>query len=329
VKIDIFPHIHTKKYSDVLEKKLPPEIFKRSQGQYVKSPELIDLKRRFSMMDQHGDVVQVINLAVPFVERVTDPKLAVELAKIGNDELAALVEKYPDRFIGAVGNLPMNDIDAALDEIDRIVNKLHFRGIQICTNINGKPLDSLEFMPLYEKMEKYDLPILLHPERPATVADYPTEDLSKYWMHLSIGWPYETSAAMMRLVFGNVMHRFPKIKFVTHHCGGMIPFFNVRIETFYGYHKIKYGSPEHDMSPAEYFRRFYADTALYGNPAGLTCGCSFFSVDHLLFGTDMPYGTYGNHSVVEETIKAVNQMEIGAVEKQKIFEGNARRLFKL
>lgn len=161
-------------------------------------PALTDLESRFTIMDEHEDVVQALTFTLTFGETVAEPKVAIELAELGNNELAELVKKYPDRFVAAIGNLPMNDIDAALDELDRIVNELHFRRIQICTDINGKPIDSPEFMPLYEKMEKYDLPILLHPSRPETTTAYTTEaeDSSKYKIYHIYGWPYDTSAAV-------------------------------------------------------------------------------------------------------------------------------------
>jgi aminocarboxymuconate-semialdehyde decarboxylase len=94
---------------------------------------------------------------MPPVERVAGPEKAVELAKLANDGMAELVLKYPERFVAAIGCLPMNDMDAALEEADRAINDLRFRGIQIASSINKKPLDSPEFLPLYEKMHQYDL----------------------------------------------------------------------------------------------------------------------------------------------------------------------------
>jgi aminocarboxymuconate-semialdehyde decarboxylase len=262
---------------------------------------------------------------------MTEPKTAIELAKIGNDELAELVAKYPDRFIAAIGNLPMNDMDAALGELDRIVNELNFRGIQICTDINGKALDAPEFMPLYEKMEKYDLPILLHPARPASIPDYTTESTSKYKIHHIIGWPYDTSAAMIRLVLSHVLLKYPNIKFVTHHCGAMIPYFGKRILTFLNDPDMKYCTQELKKPPLEYFKMFYADTAVSGSTPALMCGYAFFGADHILFGTDMPYGTasHKSRSLVDETIESIEQMDIKGAEKEKIFSGNAVKLLRL
>jgi predicted TIM-barrel fold metal-dependent hydrolase len=153
-------------------------------------------------MDEYEGLTQVLTLASPPIEKAVDTKEAIELSRMANDEMAELVQKYPDRFIGAVASLPMNDPDSALKEVDRAIQELNFKGIQIFTPINGKPLDQPEFMPLYEKMSQYELPIWIHPNRDREVPDYASEDHSKYWIFSMFGWPYETTAAMTRLVFG-------------------------------------------------------------------------------------------------------------------------------
>ncbi len=334
MKIDIFPHILPVKYKEALLKTLPPSAYAPYQAIQTAFPTLTDLESRFRIMDKHNELVQVLTLTIPFIESVAEPKDVIELARLGNDELAELVEKYPDRFVAAIGSLPMNDMDAALNELDRIVNELHFRGIQICTNIKGKPLDAPEFMPLYEKMEKYNLPILLHPSRLANIPDFTTEDTSKYDIYSVFGWPYDTSATMTRLVFGQVLERYPNIKFIAHHCGAMVPYFEQRIAAFYNYREMRgEGRFNYNQgltkSVLEYFKMFYADTALNGSTPGLMCGYAFFGAEHILFGTDMPYDSQNGHLIVKETINSIERMDIPDFEMRKIFEGNARKLLRL
>jgi predicted TIM-barrel fold metal-dependent hydrolase len=117
------------------------------------------------------------------------PKNATELAMALNDEMAELVTRYPDRFPAGVACLPMNDTDAALKETDRAINQLRLRGVLIYTPVNDKPLDAPEFMPLYEKMSRYNLPILIHPMRNPDYPDYRTETESKYRLYNTFGWP--------------------------------------------------------------------------------------------------------------------------------------------
>ncbi|MFC1954192.1 amidohydrolase family protein [Chloroflexota bacterium] len=330
MKIDVFSHILPQKFLDALSKKAPPGFYLE---ELIKgTPTLNDLDIRFRIMDKYGDLMQVLSLGQPPVELVCGPEDAAELARIGNDEMAELVFKYPDRFAGAVACLPMNDMDAALKETDRAINELRFRGVQIYTPINGQPIDLPEFMPLYEKMAQYNLPIWLHPQREYIIPDYSTEQRSKYTIASLFGWPYETTVAMTRLVFSGVLENYPNLKFITHHSGAMVPFFEQRIAVFYDIcdmvMKAKF-MRRLTKPPIEYFRGFYNDTALCGSAPALMCAYAFFGAEHLLFGTDMPYDNQLGDRNIRETIRSIQQMDIPESEKEKIFEDNARKLLRL
>jgi predicted TIM-barrel fold metal-dependent hydrolase len=247
--------------------------------------------------------------------------------------MAELVYKYPDRFVAAVACLPMNNMDAALKEADRAIRDLRFRGVLIYTPIDDKPLDSPEFMPLYEKMAHYDLPILIHPMRSPNYADYRTETESKFKVFSTFGWPYETTVAMTRIVFSGILQKYPNLKFVTHHAGGMVPYLEERIKQFYDVGEMRRGEKYvHGLTkpPIEYYRMFYADTALYGSTPALMCAHAFFGPDRLLFGVDMPLGDteLGNRNY-RQTIRAIEQMDIGDEGKTKIYEDNARKIYRL
>ncbi len=329
MKIDIFQHILPPKYKEALKSKARFEINMRTAEV---CPIVTDLDLRFKAMDKYPDYVQVLSIVLPPVNNVTGPKDTVELSKIANDEMAEIVFKYPDRFITAAACLPLNDIDASVKELDRAIQDLRFRCIQIFTSINGKPLDSPEFFPLYERMLYYDLPILMHPVRENNVPDYSGEEKSKYNIFSTFGWPFETSAAMARLVFSGVLAKYPNLKIVTHHSGGMVPFYAQRINMWQGISEMRLGNKyEFNMTkePLDYFRIFYNDTATYGSTPALMCSYSFFGADHLLFGTDMPYDNQGGHRVLRESIRSVEEMNIPDSEKKKIFEDNARKLMRL
>jgi len=330
MKIDIFPHIIPLKYKEALYKKMPTNAYMRRI--IDAHPTLYDLDNRFRIMDRYEGLVQVLTLGAPPLEDVATPKDAVELAKIANDEMAELVAKYPDKFPAAVACLPMNDLDAALKEVDRTITELRFRGVQIFTDINGKPLDSPEFMPLYEKMSYYNLPVLLHPRRANTVSDYSIETESQYLVFMIFGWPYETTVAMTRLALSGVFEKYPTLKVITHHCGAMVPFFAERIRLIYTHHEMRMGfrCKEHlAKHPIDYYHMFYADTAVYGNTPALMCGYAFFGADHILFGTDMPYDAQHGDIYTRQTISAIEQMDITDSERKQIFEDNARNLLRL
>lgn len=328
-KIDIFSHILPLKYKEVLYRKAKP-------GWYLEMNDatstLFSLDDRFRIMDKYEGLAQVLTLAIPPLESVANPRDAAELAKIANDEMAELVVKYPDRFVAAVASLPLNSMDLALRETDRAVRELNFKGVQIFTSADSKPLDSPDFSALYEKMCEYDLPIWIHPARGLDASDYQGEGRSWYRIFTMFGWPYETTVAMARLVFSGVLESYPHIKFIVHHCGGMVPYYAQRIaerrECADDRIKANYKQGER-KSPIQYFKMFYADTVLPGNTAGLMCGYAFFGSEHLMFGTDMPYGPEGGNTFVRKTIGSVEAMDIPNLDKVKIYEGNARMLLRL
>ncbi len=329
--IDMFPHIIPAKYKEALLKVAPPNFYLK-ESIFERTPMITDLDLRFRLMDRYEGLVHVLTLGKPPIEEIVSPEKAADLARIANDGMAELVVKYPDRFIAAAAALPMNNMDAALREVDRAVKDLKFKGIQIHTPINDKPLDSPEFMPLYEKMAGYNLPIWIHPMRTPDYPDYRTEKKAKYGAYSLFGWPFETTLAMVRLVFSGVLEKWPNLQFITHHCGGMVPFFSGRIIEGYGKQQMVMGDKHEAITrpPVEYFQKFYADTALWGCTHGLMCGFAFFGADKIVFGTDMPLGDREQGARnTGLTIEAVNQMEISDADKEKIFSGNAKKLLRM
>ncbi len=330
MKIDIFTHVMLPRYRKALYKHA--DKFDTERKVQDRRPALTDTDRRHRIMDEFEEVVQVVSTTMPAVEEIAGPEEAAELARISNDEMAELVAKNPRRYVAAIANIPMNNMDAALKEAERAIKELGFKGVQIYGTINGKPLSSEEFMPLYGLMSDLDLPIWIHPVRRLHDTDYATEKISYHQIFSIFGWPYDTTAAMARLVFAGVLEKYPTIKFITHHCGGMVPYFADRIMIHYGNGLERLGTeyfPGLTKQPIDYFRMFYADTALNGNPSALRCGLEFFGEDHVLFGTDMPYDVENGSLSIRKTIEALERIDLPGPTKQKIYESNARRLLHL
>ena len=330
MKIDIFTHVMLPRYKQALYKhahKFPTE-----KAVQDRRPILTDYEGRLRKLDPYPDMVQVLSATMPPVEEVAGPGEAADLARLCNDEIAELVAKFPNRFIAAIANVPLNNIEIALKETERAVKQLGFKGIQIHTRVLGKPLSSQELMPLYELMVKFDLPIWIHPMRSSNQPDYPSESVSYHQIFSIFGWPFDTTAAMTHLIFAGVFEKFPTLKFITHHCGGMVPFFADRLIVHYDNGLERLGAkhfPGLTKHPVDYFRMFYADTALNGNPSALRCGLEFFGEDHLLFGTDVPYDVENGGVSIRETVKAIEAMGASESARKKIYEGNARRLLRL
>ena len=334
MKIDVFPHILPRPYFDrmVAMTERTAYIQKRVRG----VPVLYDLEARFRVMEQFDGYCQVLTLSLPSIEAVAGPAESPDLARLANDSMAELVARYPHHFPAFVASLPMNNPDALMREAERAIRELGARGVQVGSNVNGRPLDAPEFWPLYEYMGGVDLPIWLHPTRSPDFPDYPSEERSRYDIWWCFGWPYETSAAMARLALSGVFDRVPNLKVITHPMGAMAPYFEGRIGP--GLDQLgrrtddpaDLGTRERlQRRPYDYCRMFYADTALFGALPATECGLAFFGADHVLFGTDMPYDPEMGPGFIRETIRVVDNITASIEDEQKIYEGNARRLLKL
>jgi uncharacterized protein len=321
VKIDIYTHIVPPKYKAALAKKAP-----HLSDHVGRVPTLYDMDHRFRIMDHYRDVRQVLTMAMTATLIYDDPKSGMDFAKMANDEMAELVAKHPDRFAAGVASLPMTDFDAAVKELDRAVKDLGLKGVQLFTPIKNEQWHLAEFMPLFEKMSDCNLPIWIHPVRPIDRDDY-----EKYFMNHVFGWPYESTAAMVHLVLGGVLERFPRIKIIIHHCGAMVPFFAGRVEESYDASSTVHGMENKTRLSKpfiDYFKMFYTDTVLARGTAGLMCGHAFFGAGHLLFGTDMPYDAEIGDRMIR-TIEAVDAMAVTDQEKQMIYGENAKKLLNL
>jgi len=330
MKIDVFTHVVPTRFRKAIEKY--SDKFMTEKKMWERRLTITDTEMRNRLLDEYGDMVQVISGTLPPLEEIVSPSEAVELARIANDEMAEWVGKYPRKYIAAIANLPLNNIEASVKEAERSIKQLGFKGIQMYTSIQGKPLSSEEFMPLYDLMAGFDLPIWIHPLRRVTDADYPIENTSFQQIFSIFGWPYQTTLAMTRLVFAGIFEKYPGIKFITHHLGGMIPYYADRIVVHYNNGLERLGEkffPGLKKHPIEYFKMFYNDTALNGNASGLMCGYQFFGEDHLLFASDMPYSVEHGAIAIRGTVEAINAMDIPESTRKKIYEGNARRLMHL
>lgn len=327
--VDIYCHIAPEKFFQEMNRIAPRlgNIAARLRG--VKK--LFDLDERFREMDQFGDYRQIISLPNPPIEDFAPGAVGLELARIGNDAMAELCARHPQRFPTFVAALSLTDVAGSVAEARRAVKELHAGGVQIFTNVAGRPLDEGAFEPIFATMAELDLPIWLHPARTASMTDYPAEPKSRFEMWWCFGWPYETSVAMVRMVFNGLLDRYPKLKIITHHLGGMIPFYDGRIGP--GLQVLGSRTSDEDYSKVltslkrphlDYMHDFYGDTALFGGGIqAVRCGLEFFGADHVVFATDTPLGP------IAPTIDVIRRLDVSDGERRKIFSGNAERLLKL
>ena len=330
--IDIFNHFMPRAYLDRLASLVPDHV---AVTAFPRLKTLVDVDARLRLLDRFDDLRQVLSLANPPLELIATPAQAAELARVANDALANICRRHPDRFPAFIASLPMNNLDAALDEIDRAVTQLGACGIQVFTNVAGRPLSEPAFRPIFRAMVKHDLPVWVHPVRGPQFADYASETASENEIWFSFGWPYETTACMTRLIYSGIFDELPTLKIVTHHMGGMIPYFAGKIRL--GFRQIFFGTPEQNpvaqeaglkKPPLDYFKMLYADTAL-GEEAPTRCGHAFFGTGNCLFATDAPFDAEHGYGLIANAIRAVEALDIPAAERARIFAGNAQALLRL
>jgi uncharacterized protein len=326
--VDIYCHIFPDAFFQEMNRIAPRlgNIGARLRG--VKK--LFDLDERFREMDQFGDYREIISLPNPPIEDFATGEVGLKLARIGNDAMAELCARHPARFPTFVAALSMTDVEGSAEEARRAVKELGAGGVQIFTNIAGRPLDDPAYELIFATMAELDQPIWLHPARTSAMPDYASEPKSRFEMWWCFGWPYDTSVAMVRMVFCGLLDRYPNLKIITHHLGGMIPFYDGRIGP--GLQVLGSRTLDEDYSkvlPAlkrphlDYLHDFYGDTALFGGGIqAVRCGLEFFGSEHVVFATDTPLGP------IAPTIARIRELDISEADRRKILAGNAERLLK-
>jgi predicted TIM-barrel fold metal-dependent hydrolase len=310
---------------------------KEAIKRWLNVPVLYDLDARIAMMRGFPGYRQILTLSSPPIEFLAGPEESPALARLANEGMAEIGAKHPEFFPAFVASLPMNNVEAALGEMEYAIRVLGAKGIQVFTNVNGRALDEPEFWPIFERATRlYDVPVWMHPARGANFADYAGEKKSKYEIWWTFGWPYETSAAMTRMVFSGFFDRLPDLRLITHHMGAMIPFFEGRVGPGLDQFGCRTSDADYEgmlkrmaKRPIDYFRMFYADTALSGSRAGMQCGLEFFGEDRVLFATDCPFDPEGGPMYVRTTPEAIDALAITRKARNKIYFGNALRLLKM
>lgn len=331
--IDIFSHIYPNKFfKDYVKSQLSFTPFVDA-GYTSEGDRFLDIEYRIRVLKKFGIDTAVVTLAQPSIWSHVPEKDMLRLIREGNDGMAQIAQKYPENLV-SVATIPLFT-EEGLDELDRSIKDLGLKGLEIFSNYGGKPIDSPEMLPFYERMAKYDLPIWVHP------VTWPHYDWAyDYDLVKIFGWPYDTTLAISRLVFSGVLAKYPNLKFIVHHLGGMIPYFGERLRGFID-DPMKTKPPtakrERDSSesagldqhPVSYFKKMYADTVVNGSLGALECAYRFYGPEQIVFATDYPFGPEKGERWVTETLKSVGDMQIPEEEKEMILDLNARKMLKL
>jgi len=283
-----------------------------------RTPQLSTIEVRLKDMDRMGIDIQAVSPAPNQTYYWTEPELGAELARMVNDRLAEIVATWPDRFV-ALGSVPLQNVDLAVEELERCVKQLGLRGVEINPSVNGMDLPDprLNLERFFAKAQELDAVIFMHP-----IGFTQGERLMDHYFNNVIGNPLETTVAVSHLIFDGVMERHPKLKIVLPHAGGYLAHYWARMD--HAHRDRPDCNTVIKKAPSSYLKKFYFDTITF-DPQMLRHMADKWGVDHVVLGTDYPYDMGETDPV--GLIESVPRLS--RADKELMMGGNAARLLKL
>ena len=293
--VDLVTHVMPRVVMEKIEKL--PKRFGAMGDDVASFTQLFDLDERFRTMEEFGEYRQIISLSGPSLEEIANRAQGTELSKVANDAMADMVRRFPDRFPGFLAALSLHDVDDAVKELTRAGDGLGAVGVQVFTEVGDRAFDDPQFEPVLAAAAARNLMILLHPARTPDSAEFKTEPQSLFGVWQTLSWPFMTSVVMWRLICRGVFDKFPDIKILAHHLGGIIPYHANRVERGLQIEPNRTAAEAGDSgrkfekTAREYLRMYYGDTAMHGAVDPVRCGLSFFGPGHVAFASDAPFGS--------------------------------------
>lgn len=265
---------------------------------------------RVKDMNETGVDIQVLSTIPVLFNYWAKPNDALETSRFFNDHIAETAAKDPNRFIG-LGTVPMQDVELAVQEMERCVNDLKMPGLEIGTNINGKNLHESGLIPFFEAAERLGCALFIHPW------DMMGEnDMQRYWLPWLVGMPAETTRAICSLIFGGVFEKFPRLRIAFAHGGGSFPYTIGRIE--HGYQvRPDLVQIDNTVNPRDYFGRFWVDSLVH-DPMAFQLLRETVGDEKICIGSDYPF-PLGEH----KPGKLVDEMKLADNVKENMFSRNA------
>lgn len=249
---------------------------------------------RIKDMDLTNVKMQVLSTIPVLFNYWAKAKDGLETSRFLNDHIAESVAKHPNRFIG-IGTVPLQDIDLAIQEMERCVTELKMPGLEIGSNINGKNLSDKSFFPFYAAAEKLGCALFVHPWEMMG-----ENDMQKYWLPWLVGMPAETSRAICSMIFGGVFEQFPKLRVAFAHGGGSFPFTIGRIE--HGFNvRPDLVAIDNAINPRNYLDKFWIDSLVH-DASALHYIVDLFGNEKICLGSDYPFPLGEHHpgKLIEE-----------------------------
>lgn len=262
-------------------------------------------------MDSKGIDMRLLSLSAPNVHAF-EPLRQADLARRLNDQLLKRCADHPDR-LRALCCLPLADSEAALAELDRVRTHDLFAGIAMGSSIGRMPLNHRSLEPMWARVNALRIPVVEHPMYPTN-----TDGLDEYELPIRVGFIYETTTALARMIYGGVFERYPDFPYVVAHTGAALLMLVERLDN--GFRLFADCRRDITRLPSEYIRGLYFDTCAFAE-APLMLAHQLVGANRLLFGTDYPF--------VAADSQHVDRLPISDLDRAAILGGNAERLFKL
>jgi predicted TIM-barrel fold metal-dependent hydrolase len=279
-------------------------------------PKMLDMGEKLRDMDASGIDIAVLSHGLPLGPDALVGAEADDWAACINDDLANIVAGHTDRFVG-LGTIGFGDVERSIAEVDRCIGQLGFKGMQMFSSINGKPVDAPEVLPVFKHIGRLGVPIHLHPA--VSLNRVALEGAS---LQLPLGFPFDTSLSALRLIRGGIFDELPDLKLIVAHAGGVLPYLKSRIVTYSAPSSLIADAPTLRHPIQQYLDNLYVDTVCYDR-AALECCYQSLEARQMVYGTDHPFGA------CEAAAELPEQLNCSPAERELIYSGNARRLFNL
>jgi len=272
--------------------------------------------KRLEEMEATHVGMQVLSTIPVLFNYWAKPADGLETSRFLNDHIAETVDREPNHFIG-LGTVPMQDVDLAIQEMERCVKELKMPGLEIGSNINGRNLSDKALFPFYKAAEELGCALFIHPWEMMG-----EDQTQQYWLPWLVGMPAETSRAICSMIFGGIFEHFPKLRVAFAHGGGSFPFTIGRIE--HGFNvRPDLTAVDNPVNPRNYIGRFWVDSLVH-DKAAMQYLIELFGNDHICLGSDYPF-PLGE----AKPGRLIEKMDLGKKLTQKIFFKNAMQFLGL
>lgn len=344
--IDVHTHIYLPTYVDMLRTRsaVPRVVDRNGLSRLLILPgkdeedspvagrpfgrEYFDIAGKIRFMDNHGIALSVLSLANPWVDFLP-PAEAVELARVFNDDMEAVCAASGGRLRG-FGVLPLKAPAAAAEELARIATLAHLRGAIIGTSGAGHGLHDPALEPVWTEAARGGHMMFVHPHYGLGNAAY---EGTGHALFLALGFPFETSVAIARLILAGVMDRHGALKLLVAHAGGTLPYLAGRLDSCVGTERqVDFALK---AAPSEYLKRMYFDSIGYHTPALLAL-IALVGHERVMFGTDHPFFPPRDAALdlatcmwpsPQENYAAIEGLPVA--QQQAVLNANARRILRL